>query len=147
MDTQSYTIKDFYKYYHSYAKDGKVYQIDYTTYRKIITDYFLFIRDEVLEKSREFKMPCRLGKVFIFKRKPKSWSKESLCVDFKTTKEIGKVVYHTNEHSDGYKYRFYWKKSDVPLPFKSRYQLIATRHNKRRLAQIVKNREVDYVII
>ena len=147
MDTKSYTIKDFYKYYLSYAKDGKVYQIDYTTYRKIITDYFMFIRDEILEKSREFKMPCRLGKVFIFKRKPKSWSKESLCVDFKTTKEIGKVVYHTNEHSDGYKYRFYWKKSDAPLPFKSRYQLIATRHNKRRLAQIVKNREVDYVII
>ena len=45
MDTQSYTIKDFYKYYLSYAKDGKVYQIDYTTYRKIITDYFMFIRD------------------------------------------------------------------------------------------------------
>ena len=145
MDTQSYTIKDFYKYYLSYAKDGKVYQIDYTTYRKIITDYFMFIRDEVLEKSREFKMPCRLGKVFIFKRKPKSWSKESLCVDFKTTKEIGKVVYHTNEHSDGYKYRFYWSKLKSLIPNKIKYQLVVTRHNKRRLCEIIKNKQRDYV--
>ena len=147
MDTQSYTIKDFYKYYLSYAKDGKVYQIDYTTYRKIITDYFMFIRDEILEKSREFKMPCRLGSLFIMKRKPLKWDSGSLRIDYKTSKDLGKVVYHLNEHSDGYKYRFCWSKVKSLVPYKIKYQLIVTRHNKRRLAQIIKNKERDYVII
>ena len=145
--TKAYTIKDFYNYYLSYISDNPLYNIDYKTYRSILTDYFKFIRDEIIEEGKEFKMPCRLGTLFIIKHKPKQWNKRSLRIDYHSSKIYNKMLFHLNEHSDGYKYRFYWKKSDVPLPFKSRYQLIATRHNKRRLAQIVKNREVDYVII
>ena len=43
-----------------------------------------------------------------------------------------------------YKYRYWWNKIDMVVPNKSWYQLVATRANKRRLAQIIKNRELDY---
>ena len=147
METKSYTGKDFYTSYCDYIEDNPLYQVDYKTFRGVINDYFKYLRDELIENGKEIKLPCRLGTLSVIKHKPKEYSGKSLRIDYAESKKLGKMVYHLNEHSNFYKYRFYWKKSDVPLPFKSRYQLIATRHNKRRLAQIVKNREVDYVII
>ena len=69
--TKAYTIKDFYNYYLSYISDNPLYHIDYKTYRNILTDYFKFVRDEIIEEGKEFKMPCRLGTLFIIKHKPK----------------------------------------------------------------------------
>ena len=147
MSTVSYTIKDFYEYYLSYVNKSDIYQIDYKLYHSILIDYFKFIQDEIVEQGREFKMPCRLGSLFIMKRKPLKWDSGSLRIDYKTSKDLGKVVYHLNEHSDGYKYRFCWSKVKSMVPYKIKYQLIVTRHNKRRLAHIIKNKERDYVII
>ena len=105
--TKAYTIKDFYNYYLSYISDNPLYHIDYKTYRNILTDYFKFVRDEIIEEGKEFKMPCRLGTLFIIKHKPKQWNKRSLRIDYHTSKMYNKMLFHLNEHSDGYKYRFY----------------------------------------
>ena len=70
MSTVSYTIKDFYEYYLSYVNKSDIYQIDYKLYHSILIDYFKFIQDEIVEQGREFKMPCRLGSLFIMKSKP-----------------------------------------------------------------------------
>ncbi|MBR5796522.1 MAG: hypothetical protein IKY26_10290, partial [Erysipelotrichaceae bacterium] len=59
-------------------------------------------------------------------------------------KEQNKLIFLLNEHSDMFKYRYWWNKVDVMVANKSKYQLVATRANKRRLAQIIKNRELDY---
>jgi hypothetical protein len=61
------------------------------------------------------------------------------------TKKVGKIVYHLNEHSNFYKYRYYWNKHNMLNHNKTMYQLIMTRDNKRRLAQIIKNKERDYL--
>lgn len=82
-------------------------------------------------------MPYGLGYVCVAKYKPKSYTDKSLSVDYKSSNEYGKRIYHLNEHSDGYKYRLYWSK--IPRTFSSRYkyQLSFTRANKRRLAQLI----------
>ena len=49
-----------------------------------------------------------------------------------------------NQHSDGFKMRAWWNKTDVMVPNKSKYQLVLTRANKRRMAVIIKNRLIDY---
>ena len=144
---KNYTIVDFYQHYIDDIEKQTVYDIDYTLYRKILVDYFQYIRDEVIERSREFKFPCRLGSIAIVKHKPKYLNGKSLCIDYKATKEIGKLIFHLNEHSDGYKYRIHWNKKDSNALNKSKYQLKLTRYNKRHLAQIIKNKEHDYVEI
>lgn len=143
--TKSYTVKDFYTHYMSNISDNFLYDIDYTSYRAIVTEYFKFIRDEIIEHGRTLKLPCRLGHLYIIKHKPKTWTSDSLCIDYKLSKEYDKPIYHLNEHTGGFKYRFLWSKNDAIFINKSKYHLTMTRANKRRLAQILKNRERDYI--
>lgn len=145
--TKSYVIRDFYNHYLSSIDHQQPYEIDYKKYREIVTAYFKYLRDEVIERGSMLRLPCRLGHLFIVKRKPKTWTSDSLRIDFKTTKDLNKVTYHLNEHSNGFKYRFLWSKQDAIFINKSKYQLKMSRANKRRLAQIIKNRERDFVEI
>lgn len=142
--TASYTIPSFYNHYLSNIESDTVYDIDYTTYRKIITDYFCYLRDQLLEESKEVKLPYRMGSIQIVKKKPKHLDSRSLRIDYKATKELGKLVYLLNEHSSYYKYRLYWNKQDMLITNKSKYQIVLTRANKRNLATIIKNKIHDY---
>ena len=60
--------------------------------------------------------------------------------------EYDKIIYHLNEHSDGYKYRLYWSKQPYTFSNRYKYQLSLTRTNKRHLAQLIFNRK-DYINI
>jgi len=141
---KSYTILDFYKPYLEYV-DNDLYRVEYDKFHGILIDYFKYVRDEVIERGHIYKLPFVLGTLHIVKRKPKQWNGESLRMDYHASKEIGKMVYHLNEHSDGFKYRFHWCKIHLRPWQNIMYQLIMVRANKRRLAQIIKNRERDYI--
>ena len=91
-------------------------------------------------------MPNGLGFIQVGKYKPKSLTKQSLSTDYKSSKDYGKVIYHLNEHSDGYKYRLYWSKIPQTFPARYRYQLCLVRTNKRKLAQLIFNKH-DYIDI
>ena len=145
QETKSYTGKDFYKSYIDYVGDNPLYQVEYRVFRDIINDYFKYLRDELIENGKEIKLPCRLGTLSIVKHKPKEYSGRSLRIDYVETKKVGKVVYHLNEHSNFYKYRYYWNKHNMLNHNKTMYQLIMTRDNKRRLAYIIKNKLRDYI--
>ena len=142
--TKSYTIPSFYNDYLDSIEKDTVYDIPYEQYRKIVTDYFLYLRDELLEKSKCVKLPYRLGSIQIIKSRPKYLDKRSLRIDYQATKQYNKLIFLTNEHSDMFKYRIYWDKHDMITPNKTQYQLIMTRANKRYLAQIIKNKIHDY---
>ena len=145
--TQSYTIKDFYNSYSDYIEPNTQYDITYATFKDIIIDYFKYIRDNIIENSREVKLPCRLGTLAIVKRKPKNYDGKSLRVDYHTSKIYGKTIYHLNEHSNGWKYNFHWQKKDICIKNRSAYQFIACRALKRQLAQYIKNNVHDYMPI
>ena len=142
---KSYTGIDFYEAYLDYVKDDPRAYISYTIFRSIINDYFKFIRDEILEYSKEFKLPGKLGYIYIRKRKIIEYSPNHMMVDFKATKDYGKTIYHMNEHSDGYNYRFVWKKRSVFVRNSTMYEMVFTRTNKRRLAKIIKTKAKDYI--
>lgn len=147
MNKKSYTIMDFYQFYLSNIERDTVYDVDYKVYRQIVEDYFRFIVEEIMEHSKEFRLPCRLGYLSIVKRQPKNFDNKSLRIDYHESAIQGIAVYFINEHSNYFKYRFLWSKKESLLTNKTRYQFVATRANKRRLAQIIKNREHDYVEI
>lgn len=147
MKTKSYVGKDFYKSYMEYVYDNPLYQVEYRKFRDIINDYFRYLRDEIIENGKEVRLPCRMGTLQVVKHKPKTYTSKSLRIDFKATKEAGKTIYHLNEHTNMYKYRFLWSKQNMLTKNKTKYQLIMTRANKRRLAYLLKNRVRDYVEI
>lgn len=143
--TTSYTIPAFYNSYLSSIEPDTVYDIDYATYRKIITDYFQHLRSQLLEESKEVRLPYRMGTIQIVKTQPKHLDGRSLRIDYQATKEYGKLIYLLNEHSAGFKYRAYWCKQDMLVSNKSKYQIVLTRANKRTLAKYIKQQIHDYI--
>lgn len=121
-------------------------EVDYGLYKRILTEMCRVILEHVLNGSEGFKMPYGLGFIQIGKYRPKSLTAKSLSVDYKASKEYDKKIYHLNEHSDGYKYRLYWSKIPRTFPDRYKYQLSFVRQNKRRLAQLIFNKQ-DYLDI
>lgn len=142
--TSSYTIPSFYNYYLDNIEPDTIYDIPYSQYRQIVTDFFKYLRDQLIEESKCVKLPNRMGNIQIVKHRPKYYDKRSLRIDYQATKQYDKLIFLTNEHSDFYKYRCYYNKSDVLVKNKIKYQLILTRANKRRLAQCIKQKLQDY---
>ena len=135
---QSVTFRDMYK--------TMPIEVDYGLYKRILEEMCKVILEHVLERSEGFKMPLGLGFIQIGKYRPKTLSPESLSVDYKASKKYDKRIYHLNEHSDGYKYRLYWSKIPRTFPNRYKYQLSMVRKNKRRLAQLIFNKQ-DYLNI
>ena len=144
-DRKCYTIADYYLSYKQYIEPGTQYDIDLKTFKAIVTDYFKHIRDEIMLYSKEFKLPCRLGTLQIIKHQPKTYTGKSLRWDWKSTRELGKPVFYLNEHSQGYKYRFFWHKKECIIKNQAKYMFIASRANKRELCKIIMNKQCDYI--
>lgn len=138
---KSYTIRDMYKSYKEIDEN-----MDYLRFKRILDQFNTNLLDSLLNASEGFKMPCRLGFVCVVKYKPKSYTDKSLSKDYKLSKELGKTVYHLNEHSDGYKYRLYWSKNKNTFPDIYKYNISFVRANKRKLAQLIFNKH-DYINI
>ena len=121
-------------------------EVDYGLYKRILDEMCRIILEHVLNGSEGFKMPYGLGFIQVGKYQPKSLTAKSLSVDYKASKEYDKRIYHLNEHSNGYKYRLYWSKIPRTFPDRYKYQLSFVRQNKRRLAQLIFNKQ-DYLDI
>lgn len=121
-------------------------EVDYSLYKRVLEEMCKVILEHVLERSDGFKMPYGLGFIQIGKYKPKTLSEQSLSVDYKSSKEFDKRIYHLNEHSDGCKFRLYWSKIPRVFPDRYKYTLNLVRQNKRKLAQLIFNKH-DYVNI
>ena len=121
-------------------------EIDYGLYKRLLEEMCRIILDAILNSSDGFKMPFGLGFIQVGKYLPKALNDKSLSIDYKASREYDKRIYHLNEHSNGYKYRLYWSK--IPRTFTDRYkyQLCFVRQNKRRLAQLIFNKQ-DYLDI
>ena len=139
---KDYGSNDVYKYY----KDTviKELQVDKQTFRKICDEFNNLIINNILFKSEEIRFPCRLGTLRVKKSKMKYDDKNKLKIDWAASRKLGKRIYHLNDHTGGYKYRFYWTKGIIKNI--TAYSFIPTRTNTRNLASILKDkdRELDY---
>lgn len=120
--------------------------VDYSLYKRILNEMCIVILEHVLNAAEGFKMPYGLGFIQVCKYRPKNLNSTSLSVDYKASKQYDKKIYHLNEHSDGYKYRLYWSKLPRTFPDRYKYNLSFVRQNKRKLAQLIFNKQ-DYINI
>ena len=140
----SYTLKDMYTNYIEGVDEDSPYFVPYSEYRAICEHFYKDMMIHILEKAGEFKMPYNLGKIYVDKKKVPVGNKKKLAIDWALTNEHGKIIYHLNEHSRGYKYIFCWEKKTFKTKNKSFYRFVPSRWNKRRLAQLVKSGDYDY---
>jgi len=137
-----YTLPDMYKAYIEEYPEGNIYYISYSEFVAINETFYKRMMEEVMYRNATFKLPFRMGYLKIIKRKINF--KNNLAIDWKTTNDIGKKVYHMNDHSGGYKYIFKWLKGNIIVQNKYLYRLVITRKYKRELAKLIKQGKIDY---
>ena len=137
--SQNRNIKEQFNHYSKEVVPGL--QVDKKTFKNVIKKFSVLVADKLLE-AEEVKIPI-MGTLRIKKCK-QSFEKNKLKVDFQATKKEGKLMYHTNDHRNGYFYRFMWKKN--PIINISYYSFVPERYYmKRRLAKTLKsNSSVDF---
>ena len=141
--TGAKTLKDAYKHYTEDIPEASPFYVEYTVYRQICEKFNKAICTYILEEAGEFQLPYRLGSLRIKKTKMNYRNKNHMRPDWKKTKELGKTVYHLNDHTDGFRYRWAWDKSNVVTVGKKLYSFYATRTNKRELARLLKDDDIN----
>jgi len=152
-----YGRPDMYKHYlKSVVGEPTRFQLTYSAYSKILNKFNKDISSLIMEKSFEYILPKRLGIIRIKKYKPVlklddkgNLTTKYLPVDWKATRELWetdaqakedhKRVYFLNNHSDGYRYLWYYSTYRSALPNKSLYRFIPSRDNKRNLCKLIKD--------
>lgn len=144
--------------YRAYKKNNPN-GVDLKTFRDIYFRFNKFIVKKTLE-GKEVTLPAGLGTVYIFgtKTKPKfdeNGKVKGLAPDWVRTKKLWegnlqakqskKLVYCTNEHTGGIRYKFFWSKNRVWVLNKNLYSFQLARINKRSIMNLVK-RGKEYII-
>lgn len=138
-----YVMKDMYQYYMRDIEKGSPYDIPYSTYVKLCSEFYKAIA-EVVKEGGLYIMPYRMGELSVIKKRPKKLDFASMSLDWKATSELGKQVFHINDHTNYYKYRFHWKKQEAYFSNKGKYRMVFTRTHKRDLAKKIKTGNYQY---
>ncbi len=146
-NNKSNTIENIYVQYRLENLDNSLYLLDRSTFKSIIDDFISYNMDLVINNGMSFKFGSSIGELFVHKKKIDFSNKKTVRIDFKSTREMGRKVYHLNEHSDGFNYLFRWKKIESRCPYLNMYEFVPSRRNKRDLASSIKNKKTDYIVI
>ena len=145
-EKNSYTVSDFYPAYKEKIHNPKsIYFLTKKEFTDICKDFNKEMSKKILTEGYIFHMPFGLGKITILK-KPMPIERKYLRIDYKKTKEIGKPIYHMNTHSREFYYKWKWLKPErFHSAMKRIYNFTPCRPNKRTLAKLILNREMDYI--
>lgn len=140
-------LRDSYKLYKTVSGAP----VDVKIYLKIVAEYNKFLISKVLNGA-VVTLPARLGTLRIIGRKQEIKYDEQgnvmgLAPDWVKTKQLWdkspkakenrKLVYHTNNHTEGVIYRFFWSKKNVLVENKNLFSLRLTRTNKREVNKLL----------
>lgn len=92
---------------------------------------FIAVNKKMLKRYKDYKNPE--GKNYI-----------NLRVDFNKTKQYGKVIYHTNEHSDGYNFKWVWSPKEAKFFLSDLYIFKPGRYASRAIAKYIKKPNSEY---
>ena len=138
-----YVLKDMYKEYIKDKEEGSPYDISYSMYVELCTEFYKGVA-EYIKEGGLYIMPYRMGNISVVKIRPKKLDFTSMSLDWKATSELGKQVFHTNDHTNYCKFRFHWTKKDAYFSNKGKYRMVFSRANKRDLARIIKTGNTTY---
>lgn len=143
-----YASNDMYRWYNKQHKKGSELKVPVSTYTKIIGLFNKKIMDKVLYESESVNLPCNMGTISVAKYPMKKFDSK-LHIDWPTSVKLKKYVYHMNDHTDNYQYRFMWHRNKMRVLNSRKYYLTFSRTNKRLLAKLIKDKDnnIDYFSI
>lgn len=155
-------LREIYTYYKSLLKKYER-VLSYDVFSNLLRDFNKELARMMIEEGVEFKMPNRLGSLRLRKYKSrlrfnedgsidksklpvdwgktrKLWMEEYPDIDPKDWKKIKDkpLVYHLNEHTDGYRILVYWNKKGSNADNRSVYSFVFTSVNNRHLGRVLK---------
>jgi len=153
-----YKIQDIYKFYKKRCKEKGTNILDYTIFVRLNKVFYENMMNRIIYEGAEFTIPYRLGGLRVKKKKQilkldeeGNVDKRNLTPNWKKTKEYWAriyedktaeeikeikdkhIVYELNEHTDGYRFSFFWDKITCVIPNQSAYYFTPIRKYKERL--------------
>lgn len=160
--------KDLYKFYMDSitpiesivgGKTRGEYDIKEKEYSNILKDINSAIIKAIILDNFEFKLPCNLGTLSM-KQSPIQYKLDEngeldtgyLTVDYKATRELWakdekarlekKLIFLTNEHTNGNRMSYWWSKSKARVIGIAVYYFVACRQVKRAPVKFLKDKEL-----
>lgn len=131
--------------YNNFRKENPSIRIPFELWKNIIYTFNEEFRNHILETGEKVKMPGGLGDFSINKKKRKRTKitpdgKEliNLAVDWKKTREKGKMIYNFNHHTNGYFFGWMWFKENARFKHHDLWFFKPSRVTSRMLAHYIK---------
>lgn len=110
----------------------------------------------ILETGEKIKVPHGFGALSINKKKTTRYFEDSvtgkkhciLPVDWKKTKELGKKVYILNNHTDGYRCKWFWFKKEARIKMSEIWSFTPCRaHSDALCRYLTTKKDKQYIDI
>ena len=155
---EHYCSKDAFKLFKKEYPGNK---IKSSEFYKIIEEFNQEVVHKMIYEAFKFQMPGRLSSIWVRKRKTKlkldkkdKLDTTHLHIDYAATKQLWKedeearnqkkVIFHLNEHFEGFYSRFFWNKFKCSIRNKQVYEFSPCRFAQRALAAGIKTGKVDF---
>lgn len=135
--------------YNNFCRKHPSVQLTYDQWKNILYDFNESFKEYILETGDKVKFPFGFGEFSIIKKKKKRFVKfvtednvvhelTNLPIDWKKTREKGKVIYNFNFHTEGFFFGWYWFKNTVRFKNVDLWYFKPTRSSSRLLAHYLK---------
>jgi hypothetical protein len=133
--SKGYSLDHAYKFYkEKHFSRGKEYQMTKKQYRDICYAFNKMIIEEIC-KGKLFPLPFNCGTLWVKKTKK---DPDKPILDHHTTKKLGKKVYFTNIHSDGYVGMISWSRRKYVMKNLIYYSFRASGSEAWKVSEIFK---------
>ena len=131
--------------YEDFCKKHPSIKLTYDEWKNIIYTFSEKFKEYILETGEKAKLPLGLGEFSIVKKKRKKIKKDkdgrefiNLPVDWKKTREKGKIIYNFNYDTEGYFFGWVWFKSSTRIRHSVLWYFKPCRNTSRLLAHYIK---------
>lgn len=141
------------KAYEKFKEDSDL-KIEKKVWKKVIEQFNTLMVEHMIESGETVNVIHGLGDMRVEKRKIKPRDvvingkkvRTGMPIDWFETKRQGKVVYHKNYHTDGYKCNFYWSPYSARFTNAICWKFKAARLASRYLASKLKSPNAGYLL-
>ena len=138
--------------YLRFLKDNKVSEteLSFEKYKKNLDVCNWMYIEYALSTGQKVQLPYGFGTLAINKKMLKRFKIHkgkkyvNLRPDWKETRTNGKMVYHTNEHTDGYNFRWIWFSEDAKLHLNDLYVFKPGRYASRAITKYINKPNSNY---
>ena len=128
--------------YKSFCKKHPSIKLTFDEWKNIVYAFNEEFKDYILETGEKAKLPFGFGEFSINKkkrRKKKGLNDEfvNLPVDWKKTREKGKIIYNFNYHTEGYFFGWMWFKETARLRNTELWYFKPCRNTSRLLSHYI----------